>query len=170
MKIAFQTYCLMTTKGIHNFTELNGKINSLSEQSKAANNSIVSIEHRMRELAETIKYVQQYRENKSFYDRYEKAKDKDHFLRKYEFKIILFSGAERMLMQRGIEPEHMNLEKLQVDYQRLVGKKKELTATHKSAQTEIKELELIRKNMEQFLQLQKTPYVKKENYLAEYLI
>lgn len=151
LKIATQTYNQMTAKGVHNFTDLNSKISSLLKQSKTANSSIVSIEHRMRDLAETIKYAQQYKENKSFHNRYEKSKDKDRFLRKYESKIILFFSAERMLQQRGIEPEHLNLEKLKIDYQKLLLKKNELASTCKSAQEEIKELELIRHNMEQYL-------------------
>lgn len=164
LKIAAKTYSLMTAKGIHNFTELDTKLNSLKEQSKSADSSIVSIEHQMRGLAEIIKYAQQYQENKSFHDRYEKAKDKDRFLRKYESKIILFSGAERMLQQRGIDPAHMNLEKLKADYQKLLTKKKELSSIHKSAQTEGRELELIRKNMEQYINL--SPEPEQENSLS----
>lgn len=170
LKIASQTYNQMTAKGIHNFTELDGKISSLQEQSKAANSSIVSIEHQMRELAEILKYAQQYRENKPFHDRYENAKDKDRFLRKYESQIILFSGAERMLLQRGIDSAHMNFEKLQADYQKLLEKKKELTVTHKSSLAEMKELELIRKNMGQFLDFQTISNIEKGNILQEHLM
>lgn len=166
LKIAAKTYSLMTAKGIHNFTELDTKLNSLKEQSKSADSSIVSIEHQMRELAEIIKYAQQYRENKPFNDRYEKAKDKDRFLRKYESKIILFSGAERMLQQKGIDPAHMNLEKLKTNYQKLLAKKKELSSIHKSAQAESKELELIRKNMEQYINLSPEPEQETENTLS----
>lgn len=163
LKIAARTYRLMNAKGIHNFTELDARINALQEQSKSANNSIVSIEHQMRELAETIKYAQQYKENKSFNDRYEDAKDKDRFLRKYESKIILFSGAERMLRQRGIDPGHVNLTKLKADYQKLHAKKKELAETHKSSQAEIKELELIQQNMEQYINLSSKAEQNREN-------
>lgn len=170
LKIAAKTYSMMTAKNIHNFTELDAKISALQEQSKSANSSIVSLEHQFIELAETIKYAKQYRENKSFHDRYEKTKDKDRFLRKYESKIILFSGAERMLQRKNIDPGHMNLEKLQADYQKLVGKKKELTATQKSAQAEMKELELIRENMEQFLELQTAPNFEKGTDLPEHLM
>lgn len=153
LKIAAKTYSMMTAKNIHNFTELDDKISALQEQAKSANSSIVSLEHQLIELAETIKYAKQYRENKSFHDRYEKAKDKDRFLRKYESKIILFSGAERMLQRKGIEPGHMNLEKLKSTYQNMLKKKKELAATHKNAQAEIKELELIRENMAQYINI-----------------
>lgn len=153
LKIAAKTYSLMTGKNIHNFSELNKRISSLQGQSKAANQSIVSLEHQIRELAETIKYVEQYKENKSYNDRYEKVKDQDRFLRKYESHIILFAGAERMLQRKGIDPQHLNLEKMKTKYQELLSQKSELTAQHKAAQSEIKELELIRSNMEQYLNI-----------------
>lgn len=153
LKIAAKTYSMMTAKNIHNFTELNDSITALQEQSTAANSSIVSLEHQIRNLAEIIKYAEQYRENKSFNDRYEKSKDKDRFLRKYESKIILFSGAERMLQCKGIDPGHMNLQKLKSTFQGMLAKKKKLTTTHKNAQAEIKELELIRGNMERYMNI-----------------
>lgn len=153
LKIAAKTYSLMTSKNIHNFSELNERISSFQGQAKAANQSILSLEHQIRELAETIKYAEQYQENKSYYDRYERVKDQDRFLRKYESHIILFAGAERMLQRKGIEPRHLNLEKLRTKYRELLSQKNELTAQHKTAQAEIKELELIRSNMVQYLNI-----------------
>ena len=104
-------------------------------------------------LAEIIKYVEQYRENKSYNDRYEKSKDPDRFLRKYESHIILFSGAERMLQRKGIDPAHMNLNHLKSRYNEMLSKKKELVSHYKTTNTEIKELELIRQNMEKYLDI-----------------
>ena len=153
LKIAAKTYSLMTDKNIHNFSELNERISSFQEQEKAANQSIVSLEHQMRELAETIKYTEQYLENKSYNDRYERVKDQDRFLRKYESHIILFAGAERMLQRKGIDPQHINLEKMRTKYRELLSKKHDLTAQHKAAQSEIKELEVIRSNMEKYLNI-----------------
>lgn len=64
----------------------------------------------------------------------------------------------------------MNFEKLQADYQKLLEKKKELTVTHKSSLAEMKELELIRKNMGQFLDFQTIPNIEKGNILQEHLM
>ena len=107
----------------------------------------------MQELAEIIKYAEQYRENKSYNDRYKKSKDPDRFLRKYESHIILFSGAERMLQRKGIDPAHMNLNHLKSRYNEMLSKKKELVSHYKTTNTEIKELELIRQNMEKYLDI-----------------
>jgi hypothetical protein len=153
LKIAAATFRQMADKGIHNFVELDGRISFCQEEIKSANDSIISLEHQIRELAETIKYAEQYRENKSYNDRYEKSKDQDRYLRKYESKIILFGGAERMLQRRGINPAHMNLAKLKSHYAELQKKKQTLSSQCKTSQAEIKELELMRQNMEQYLDI-----------------
>lgn len=153
LKIAAKTFSLMSAKNIHNFAELDARIITLQEQAKAANGSIVLLEGQIRDIAETIKYAEQYRENKPFNERYEHAKDQDKFLRKYESHLILFDGAKRMLQRKGTDLGHLNLSKMKATYQELLDKKKDLTARHTTAQSETKQLEQIRKNMAQYLEL-----------------
>ena len=115
----------------------------------------------MQELAEMIKYAEKYQENKPYNDRYETVKDKDRFLRKYESQLILFSGAERMLQRDGIAPARMNVGKLKQTYNALLSRKNELFKQHKTEKAEIAELELIRQNMEKYLNIA-SPEVPKE--------
>ncbi|MDO4555290.1 MAG: hypothetical protein Q4B70_09125, partial [Lachnospiraceae bacterium] len=153
LKIASEIYNQMVAKNIHNFDELDARLQVLNLQAKTANSTIVSIEQQMRELAEIIKYAEQYQETKTFYNRYEKAKDQDRFLRRYESQIILFSGAERMLQRMGINPEHMDLKKLKEQYNLLLDKKKQLSSLLKSTLAETKELEYVKENMSKYLDL-----------------
>ena len=115
----------------------------------------------MQELAEMIKYAEKYQENKPYNDRYETVKDKDRFLLKYESQLILFSGAERMLQRDGIAPARMNVGKLKQTYNDLLSRKNELFKQHKTEKAEIAELELIRQNMEKYLNIA-SPEVPKE--------
>ena len=115
----------------------------------------------MQELAEMIKYAEKYQENKPYNDRYETVKDKDRFLRKYESQLILFSGAERMLQRDGIALARMNVGKLKQTYNDLLSRKNELFKQHKTEKAEIAELELIRQNMEKYLNIA-SPEVPKE--------
>ena len=126
LKIASETYSKMIAHDIHNFAELDSRIRFLQEQTKNSNCTIISLEHQMQELAEMIKYAEQYQENKPYNDRYETVKDKDRFLRKYESQLILFSGAERMLQRDGIAPARMNVGKLKQTYNDLLSRKNEL--------------------------------------------
>ena len=43
LKIAAHTYSIMNSKNIHNFAELNERINALKKQTQTANISIISI-------------------------------------------------------------------------------------------------------------------------------
>ena len=152
LKIAAKTYSLMTDKGIHTLEELEQRITLLKTQAKTANTTIVSTEHQMRDMAEIIKYAEQYTQHKSCNSKYEKSGDKDRYFRNHESELILFEGAKRMLEREGIDPEHLNLKQLKSKYHDLLSHKNELDTSRKSALAEIKELELIKQNMEQYLQ------------------
>ena len=52
-----------------------------------------------------------------------------------------------------IAPAHMNLNHLKSRYNEMLSKKKELVSHYKTTNTEIKELELIRQNMEKYLDI-----------------
>lgn len=151
LKIAAKTYSLMTAQNIHTFSELNEKIAALSAQSKASNQSIIALEHRIKNLSEVLKYAEQYQENKPIHDHYQTAKDKDRYFRKFESNIILYSGAQNMLEQLGFQPNNMNLIKLKSEYQQLVEQKSQLISLNKNTQRECKELEMIQQNMLTYL-------------------
>lgn len=151
LKIAAKTYSLMNEKGITTFQELDERIASLKQQAKTANETIVSIEHKLRDLAEIIKYAEQFAQYKSCNAKYENSADKDRFFRNHESELILFEGAKRMLERSGIDPEHIKLKQIKNQYNGLFSKKEELDTSRKSALAELKELELIKQNMEQYL-------------------
>lgn len=89
----------------------------------------------------------------SIFIKYENAKDQDRFLRKYESRIILFAGAERMLQRKGIDTRHMKLEHLRKQYRDLISQKEKLAIQQKSTSADFKELEQIKQNMEEYLQV-----------------
>lgn len=169
LKIAAKTFSLMTSKKIHSFAELDNKIDTIKRQSVSANDGIKSLEAKLRDLAEIIKYAEQYQEYKPYNDRYESVNDKDRFLRKYESQIILFGGAERMLQRKSIRPGAVNVAKLKVEYKRLNIQREELNSSYKGCQKELKELDMIQQNMAQFLQMKQeqeirqNPSISKEN-------
>lgn len=167
LKIAAKTFNLMIAKNIYSFGELDAQIDAIKHQSVSANDGIKSLEGKLRELAEIIKYAEQYQEHKPYNDRYEAIKDKDRFLRKYESHIILFGGAERMLQRKSINPKTVNVTKLKAEYKRLCIQKDELNSSYMSCQKELKELDIIRKNMEQFLHVANEQLPEKEKTTPE---
>ena len=104
------------------------------------------------DLAEIIKYAEQYRANRSYHIGYKKAKNPDAYFRRYESQIILYGGARRMLEQAGINLKSLNIDKLKSEYQELTRQKNELTSTYKSYEKEVRELSRKLDNLNQYLE------------------
>ena len=146
LKIAAQSY-----NEVGSLAELEHKIALKTEVGKSAKQSVVELEHRIKDLAEIIKYVQQYKNNRSYHIGYKKAKNPDAYFRRYESQIILYGGARRMLEQAGINLKGLNVDKLKAEYQELMKQKSELTSTYKDCEKEVRELKRKLENLNQYL-------------------
>ena len=113
--------------------------------------SLAELEHRIKDLAEIIKYAHQYKDNRSYHIGYKKAKNPDAYFRRYESQIILYGGARRMLEQAGINLKGLNVDKLKAEYQELMKQKNELTSTYKDCEKEVRELNRKLENLNQYL-------------------
>ena len=146
LKIAAQSY-----NEVGSLAELEHKIAVKTEAGKSAKQSVVELEHRIKDLAEIIKYAQQYKDNRSYHIGYKKAKNPDAYFRRYESQIILYGGARRMLEQSGINIKSLNVDKLKAEYQELMKQKSELTSTYKDCEKEVHELKRKQENLNQYL-------------------
>ena len=97
MKIAAQSY-----NEVGSLSNLKHQITVKTEAGKSAKQSAVKLEHRMKDLAEIIKYAEQYKTNRSYHIAYKKSKNPDAYFRRYESPLILYGGARRVLEQTGI--------------------------------------------------------------------
>ena len=97
LKIAAQNY-----NEAGSLSDLEHKITVKTEAGRSAKQSVVELEHRMKDLAVIIKYAEQYKDNRSYHIAYKKAKNPDAYFRRYESQIILYGGARRMLKQATI--------------------------------------------------------------------
>lgn len=146
LKIAVQSYNEAGSP-----SDLEHKITVKTEAGKSAKQSVVELEHRMKDLAEIIKYAEQYKDNRSYHIDYKKAKNPDTYFRRYESQIILYGGARRMLEQAGINIKSLNVDKLKAEYQELMKQKSELTSTYKDCEKEVHELNRKLENLNQYL-------------------
>ena len=146
LKIAAQSY-----NEAGSLSDLEHKITVKTEAGKSAKQSVVELEHRMKDLAEIIKYAEQYKDNRSYHIAYKKAKNPDAYFRRYESQIILYGGARRVLEQAGIKLKGLNVDKLRAEYQALETQKKELTATYKSCEKEVRDLKRKQENLDRYL-------------------
>ena len=132
-------------------SELERKISVQTQAGKSAKQSVVELEHRIKDLTEIMKYAEQYRNNRSYHIGYKKAKNPDAYFRRYESQIILYGGAKRMLEQAGIDLKSLNLNKLKSEYEELIKQKIELTVTYKNCEKEVRDLKLKFENLNQYL-------------------
>ena len=146
LKIAAQSY-----NEVGSLAELEHKIAVKTEAGKSAKQSVVELEHRIKDLAEIIKYAQQYKDNRSYHIGYKKAKKPDAYFRRYESQIILYGGARHMLEQAGINLKGLNVDKLKAEYQELMKQKSELTSTYKKCEKEVQSLNRKLENLNQYL-------------------
>ena len=146
LKIAAQAY-----NEAGSIKELEQKIATIAATGKEAKQTVRKLENRIKDLAEIIKYAEQYKANKSYNIAYKKAKNPDAYFRKHESQIILYGGARRMLEQAGISLKGLNIDKLKAEYQELTAQKKELTATYKNCDKELKSLNRKLENLNQYL-------------------
>ncbi len=146
LKIAASSY-----RSAGTITALQDKLQATTATAKAARESIVRVEHQMKDLAEIIKYAEQYQDNKKYNFRYKKSKDPDTYFRSHETELLLYGGAKRMLERLGVNEKTMDIEKLRAEYQTLEEQKKSFSQMYKSSEKEIKKMEQELDNINQYL-------------------
>lgn len=146
LKIAAQSY-----NEVGSLSNLKHQITVKTEAGKSAKQSAVKLEHRMKDLAEIIKYAEQYKTNRSYHIAYKKSKNPDAYFRRYESQLILYGGARRVLEQTGINLKGLNVDKLKAEYQELMKQKNELTSTYKNCEKEVQDLKRKQENLDRFL-------------------
>lgn len=169
LKIAAKTYSIMAEKNIQSIADLFKKIETLTSQVQTTTKSIISIEHQLKNLAEVIKYTEQYFENLPYHHKYNNSKNKDSAFQKFESQIILFGGAERMLKQLNINPKSASIEALKNKYQMLMLERDSLKTFLKAGHKELKTLNLIQTNMEQYINIidEKNGKITKTNSMSK---
>ena len=146
LKIAAQSY-----NEVGSLSDLKHQITVKTEAGKSAKQSVVKLEHHMKDLAEIIKYAEQYKTNRSYHIAYKKSKNPDAYFRRYESQLTLYGGARRVLEQTGINLKGLNVDKLKAEYQELMKQKNELTSTYKNCEKEVQSLNQKLENLSQYL-------------------
>ena len=69
----------------------------------------------------------------------------------HETQLILYDGAERMLLKMGLDPKSVNADEIRADYEEMQARKATLEKTYKSAEKEAKALQQKMANVEQYI-------------------
>ncbi len=131
--------------------DLQKKIDEKSREESTARTELAALDRQIIELKELKYYLDQYKDNLPFHEKYKKSKDPDRYMRMHETELILFDGARRKLQQLGIMPKMSLLNQVNSDLEELVNKQSELEKKYRSASREKKALEQKMQNITQYL-------------------
>ena len=107
----------------------------------------------MREQALTLKYAEQYIENKPYNMKYCKSKNKDAVFRKYETQLMLYDSAKNGLELMGLNPIKVNLEKVKKDYMTMKNERDTLSNGYKKQINEVKQLEHLKNILVKYMDI-----------------
>lgn len=134
-----------------NLSELQKKIDEKTIEAKSARTELVELEHEIKKVAELLRYAEQYYDNKPFHDKYKKSKDPDRYLRMHETELILYDGAEHMLRNMGLDPNHVNVTDIRTDYEDMLSRKNILETRYITSEKEARILQQSLSNVIQYV-------------------
>ena len=164
LKQAAKTLNFLTEHKIEQYADLTAKISEITAAGEQAADSLKAVEKRLADMAVLIKNITTYQKTKPAYDAYRKAKNKDRYRADHERAIILYEAVAKALQTAAIK-KFPNLTALQAEYEQLQAQKEALYADHGKLKKQVKEYDVIKRNIDSILR-QDNPIQKEiDNYL-----
>lgn len=140
---------------------MTAKISEIAAASEQAADSLKAAEKRLTDMAVLIKNVTTCQKRKPTYDTYRKAKNKDRYRADHERAIILHEAAAKAIQTAGIK-KLPNLTALQAEYEQLQAQKETLYVGYGKLKKQVKEYDVIKRNIDSILRQDKEPEYNKE--------
>ena len=154
LKQAAQTMNFLTEHKIEQYADLTARIEEVNAESDKAAESLKAVERKLSDMAVLIKNVSTYQKTKSGYDAYRRAGSKAPRTAKQDQIVILHEAATRALKAAGIT-KLPNVAALQAEYETLQAQKEALYAEYGKAKKQVREYDVIKRNIDSILRLDK---------------
>ena len=154
LKQAAQTMNFLTEHKIEQYADLTARIEEVNAESDKAAESLKAVERKLSDMAVLIKNVSTYQKTKSGYDTYRRAGSKEPRTAKQDQIVILHEAATRALKAAGIT-KLPNVAALQAEYETLQAQKEALYAEYGKAKKQVREYDVIKRNIDSILRLDK---------------
>lgn len=161
LKQAAKTMNFLTEHKIEQYAELTAKIAEVTAASEQAADSLKEVEKRLTDMTLLIKNITTYQKTKPAYAAYRKAKDKEKYRAAHESDIILYEAAAKALKAAGIS-KLPSFAALQSEYAALQEQKEALYADYGKLKKQVKEYDVIKKNIDSILKVERQPEREKE--------
>ena len=162
LKQAAKTLNFLTEHKIEQYADLTAKIAEITAASQQAADSLKDVEKRLADMAVLIKNVTTYQKTKPVYDAYRQARNKDSYRAEHERGIILHEAAAKALRAAGVSGKLPNVAVLQAEYEKLQQQKEALYADYGKIKKQVKEYDVIKRNIDSILQQDREPERRKE--------
>ena len=163
LKQAARTLNFLTENRIDSYAELSAKIAEVNAASEQAAGALKGVERRLADMAVLIKNVSTYQKTKPVYEAYRAAKDKAAYRAAHESSIILFEAAAKAVKPALVGGKLPNVAALQAEYAKLQEQKETLYADYGRLKKQVKEYDVIKRNIDSILRRESEPERGKEN-------
>jgi len=162
LKQAAKTLNFLTEHKIKQYADLTAKIAEITAANEQTADSIKEVEKRLADMAVLIKNVTTYQKTKPVYDAYRKAKNKGGYRADHEQAIILHEAAVKALQAVQIGGKLPSATALQSEYEKLQSQKEALYADYGRLKKQVKEYDVIKRNIDSILRQNREPEWEKE--------
>ena len=161
LKQAAKTLNFLTENKIEQYADLTAKIAEIGTASQQAADALKGAEKRLADMAVLIKNITTYQKTKPAYEAYRKAKNKEQYRTAHESSIILHEAAAKALKAASVA-KLPNLATLQAEYTKLQEQKEALYADYGKLKKQVKEYDVIKRNIDSILRQDREPERGKE--------
>ena len=155
----------LTEHKIEQYAELTAKITEVTVASEQTADSLKEVEKHLTDMTLLIKNISTYQKTKPAYAACHKAKDKEKYRAAHESDIILHEAAAKAIKAAGIT-KLPSLAALQSEYATLKEQKEALYADYGKLKKQVKEYDVIKKNIDSILKVERQPGREKETERA----
>ena len=163
LKQMAQTVLYLQEHNLLNYADLAEKADASSERFRKLSAQIKNAETRMAEISLLRTHIINYAKTREVYVGYRKAGYSKKFLAEHEPDILLHKAAKKYFDEIGIQ-KLPSVKSLNSEYSELITKKKEAYADFRKAREEIRELLVIKANVDRILGIEKNEATQKEEH------
>lgn len=147
LKQASKTLNFLTENNIATYEALESRTKEIHSDFETVSSQIKALERRMSDTAVLMKYVTNYNRLKPVYQKYQTAKDKTAFEKKYQSEIILFEAAAKNLKGKNSPPTEV----LKISYTSMTEEKAKLYEEYKKLKKQSAEIDTVKANVDTLL-------------------
>ena len=151
LKAAAQIQSKLAEMGLDSFDALDAKIDSLHKQAKEGKKATIALDKDITKFEDLLHYAHVYNENKKYIRGYEKSKDKERYYRTHGYDIEIANGAIDRLKNAGLDPDRIDLQKMESDYAVMTADREKTSSAYKAAEKECEKLKKLRDDLKSYV-------------------